>query len=262
MSAPDRAITRMTGAIVSILASSEPTVYLYGSAATGDYRRGWSDIDLLCLTRQEIRTAQADALLMLRQRLQEQGYEEARSFEGSFLPAEAFFSGTPARTVYWGTSGQRITDGCSLDSFSRLVLLDCGAVLHGPDERSRIDRPSREMLLTDVARHLHSIRVHGSRTGRSLYSFGWLLDIARGLYTIQTGGVAAKTAAGEWALAQHLCPEPAVMELALRVRRNPLAALADDAVMNAAAQLGPAIQAFADMLEAALIDCGVYLPCK
>lgn len=262
MIAPDKAIARMTGAIVNILGSSGPTVYLYGSAAAGDYRRGWSDIDLLCLTRQEITAAQADALLMLRQSLQARGDEDARSFEGSFLPAEAFFSGSPARTVYWGTSGQRITDGCTLDSFSRAVLLDSGVVLHGPDERSRISRPSRDELLADTERHLHSIRIHGSRTGRSLYSFGWLLDIARGLYTVHTGGVAAKTAAGEWALTQRLCPDPASMELALRVRRNPLPSLADETIMNAAAQLGPAIQAFADVLEAALIDCDVHMPCE
>lgn len=255
-----RAIARMTDAIVRILAPSEPTIYLYGSAATGDYRRGWSDIDLLCLTGKEISARQADDLLMLRQHLQEQGDPYARSFEGSMLPLDAFLAGSPARTVYWGTSGQRITNGCALDSFSRVVLLDAGVVLHGKDVRRLMPRPTRDELLADTARHLAGIRIHGSRTGRSLYSYGWLLDIARGLYTVQTGGVAAKTAAGEWALAQGLCPNPDVLKAALRVRRDPAAALADDAQMSAAAMLGPAIQSFADVLETALSAAGIPIP--
>lgn len=235
-------------------------LYLYGSVPGGDYRHGWSDIDLLCLTRHEITPGQADALLMLRQRLQEQGDPYARSFEGSMLPLDAFQSGSPARTVYWGTSGQRITDGCRLDSFSRLSLLESGVVLHGEDVRRLLTRPSREELMADTARHLRAIRIHGSRTGASLYSFGWMLDIARGLYTVKNGGVAAKTAAGEWALGQGLCPDEAALQLALRGRRDPVAALADDAQMAAAAKLGPAIQRFADVLETALTAAGISIP--
>lgn len=59
-----------------------------------------------------------------------------------------------------------------------------------------------------MAAHLKAVRRYAAVTGRSLYSFGWLLDVARGLYTIRTGRVASKTDAGRWALQNALCPDP------------------------------------------------------
>ena len=80
----------------------------------------------------------------------------------------------------------------------------------------------------------------------------WLLDIARCLYTLETGGILSKTRAGQWALEQQLCPVPEALTLALQVRQDPPAALADPACMARAAALGPDIQRFADVLETRL----------
>lgn len=97
---------------------------------------------------------------------------------------------------------------------------------------------------------------HGAR---SLYSFGWLLDIARGLYTLQHDAVSTKTAAGEWALAQHLCPDEDALRLALAVRHDPVR-IHEEAVLSQAEALTPAIQRFAQVLHLALLDRSIPIP--
>lgn len=256
-----KAIAIMTQAIAEILRDSRPTIYLYGSAAMDDYREGWSDIDLLVLTASRITQAQAEKLVGLRQSLplQHPAIPCFRAFEGGMLDLEAFLKRTPSTVVYWGTSGQRITDRHHFDSFSRWELHRIGQLLHGADVRQAIPIPTPQEMYADVARHLSTIVEHGHGS-RSLYAFGWLLDIARGLYTLRYDAVASKTEAGTWALAQGLCPDADALRLALRVRQTP-ALIADEAILAQAEALTSAIQAFAGVLRRALAAKGLDLPC-
>ena len=112
--------------------------------------------------------------------------------------------------------------------------------------------PTCASLRDDVRKHCDGIRRYGRATGRSLYSFGWLLDIARGLYTLRTGAVVSKTAAGQWALEQGLCPDPGALETALLVRRAPLSHRDDPGILDCAEAIGPAVQRFADVLASEL----------
>lgn len=117
--AREEAIRGMTAAICEILAENSPSIYLYGSCVLDDFRFGWSDIDLLVLTQERISPPQAQALVTLRQKLSEREMDNPyyRFFEGGMLTLQAFLSGTPDCVVYWGTSGQRITDTYLFDSF-------------------------------------------------------------------------------------------------------------------------------------------------
>ena len=101
----------------------------------------------------------------------------------------------------------------------------------------------------DVAAHYRTVRKHAVLTDGSLYSCGWLLDIARGLYTLRTGRVIAKTTAGEWALREGLCPVPETLRQALNVRKQPLLYKDDEDFRCWAATLGEEVQRFADVLE-------------
>ena len=103
-----------------------------------------------------------------------------------------------------------------------------------------------------MAAHLKAVRRYAAVTGCSLYSFGWMLDVARGLYTIRTGRVASKTDAGRWALQNALCPDPELLETALCVREAPLRLRDDPQTLDLAESLGDAVQRFADVLEEAL----------
>jgi len=191
----------MANEIVSILADNKPTIYLFGSVALDDFRLGWSDIDIVVLTERKITDEQADVLVGLRQSLLERYPENPyfRLFEGGMRSASAFLNDANERTVYWGTSGQRITDTWKLDSFGMVELLNSGILLYGDDIRPEMLPPTYAQMRDDISRHVQTIRMHGD-------SVGWLLDIARGIYTLRIGKVITKTAAGEWALENDICP--------------------------------------------------------
>lgn len=250
----ENALHRFTQAIADILQGYETSIYLYGSAVLSDYRPDWSDIDLLVLTAEPLLPQQTEQLLMLRQVLLKQYPNSTiyRSFEGCVLPIDHITKGYPTNIVYWGTSGQRLLAQYTPDPFCLWQLHHCARLLYGPDVRHSLPIPTPNELIKAVDDHLQTILVHG-RGSRSLYAFGWLLDVARGLYTLQTGEVASKTAAGEWALSQGLCPDATSLMLALAVRKEPSLLLQPDVIAHAEA-LTPAIQRFAMVLQQALLS--------
>lgn len=254
-------IRKMTDAITEILADNAPTVYLYGSVALGDFRFDWSDIDILVLTEKQITSEQAERLARLRQEMTDREPDNAyyRLFEGGMLTLDAFLTGASDTVVYWGTSGQRITDRYDFDSFCRTELPDHGVLLYGKDLRGQMRRPVYADLRADVEHHYQTIRAHGGETGGSLYSFGWLLDISRCIYTLRTGQIAAKTRASEWALANGLCPDAAALAAALRVRSDPALFRSDEQLQICAETLGDAVQRYADVLERELYQYPHYV---
>lgn len=244
-------IDAMTRRIARILSDCDPTIYLYGSAALGDFKPGWSDIDILVLTHTAISEEQAKLLVYLRQTMlqEEPGNPHYRAFEGGMLSLDAFARRKPDRVVYWGTGGERIANTYHFDSFSMCALLDSGILLHGEDVREQLTCPTCDDLKNDVRRHYESIRRHARKTGRELYSYGWLLDIARCVYTLRTGKIIPKTAAGEWALRENICPCAETLARAVEVRKEPIKYKNDPSTMDFAETLGDSIQRFADALE-------------
>ena len=255
-----QALTLMTAAIAGILQENEPSIYLYGSCTMNDFRPGWSDIDLLVVTKSPITAPQAEALLPLRHilPLSYPSVPHFRAFEGCMLCADIISNSTPGTVVYWGTSGQRITDRFTLDAFCLWELHHGGQLLEGPERREILPHPTPSNLHQGVARHLHTILDHG-RGGQTLYTFGWLLDTARGLYTLRHDAVISKTAAGEWALAEGFCPDAEALRLALAVRREP-ALIRQEAVLRQAELLTPAIQRFAAVLQRELEARRIPIP--
>lgn len=251
-------INKMVREISGILSDCEPSIYMYGSSALNDFRLGWSDIDILVLTEKQITEKQAQMLVGLRQAMleREPGNLYYRCFEGGMLTLDAFLHGGTDRVVYWGTSGERITDSYLFDSFCMTELIESGVLLLGKDIRPQLKVPTFYNLYADVRRHYETIRKYARKTGRSFYSFGWMLDIARCIYTLRTGRIIAKTEAGEWALENSLCPNPDALEFSLKVRRNPLDYKEKKQVFDYAETLAEPIQRFADVLEKELILSG------
>jgi predicted nucleotidyltransferase len=245
----NQTITIMKDRIARILADSSPSIYLFGSVVLDDFKPGWSDIDILCLTRSPITDDQADRLLYLRQELvKEYQNPDFRLFEGGILPLQELMHGT-RKAVYWGTRGQRITDQYYLDVFSRMELLDSGRLLFGDEVREHFDYPSRESIFQAVVNHYEAIRTYAVITDNSLYSAGWMLDIARCIHTLRTGRIIAKTRAGKWALEHDLVPDAEVMQRVIRIREQPVLHKNDPEVMNWLETLGEPVQRFADVLE-------------
>lgn len=236
--------------INAILSGHLLSVHLYGSCVMGDFQPGWSDIDLLCFTDSPLSSFHADSLLMLRQHMiEETGNSLFRSIEGAVLPVDYFETNQQTSIVYWGTNGQRILQHYSLDAFSFFSLHHFGRCIFGVDCTKYLPAVSFSDLVHEIHHHLSTIRIHAQQTNESLYSCGWLLDIARCLFTLRYKTLISKTEAGKWALQQHLCPKPDQMEQTLIVRQNPSEALKTPEIRAWLKTLGPSVQKFADVLE-------------
>ena len=243
----EQSIAIMANEIKNILHENKPSIFLFGSVVLDDFRLGWSDIDFLCLTEMEINHEQADELVNLRQTLLEKHRvnQYFRLFEGAMMTLEAFITKSDDTVIYWGTSGQRITTSWELCPFGKIELLENGRFLCGNDFRHLISYPSRQEIVIAIKNHYDTIRQHGKSGG------GWLLDIARCLYTLKTNNVTTKTKAGEWAIQKNICPDISVMKKILAIRKHPLK-FADEETRQWQSTLGKYIQKFADVLEAEL----------
>ncbi len=244
-------IETMASAIAERLEGRLYGFWLCGSVVLGDFRPGWSDIDFLALAEDPISEAQAEALLDLRQRLSAQfpGDPYFRCFEGVIAGLEEYQTGQLTRLVYWGSSGQRVTARWRPDAFTRLELARYGRCVRGSDDRRLFPPPDRGELLTAVRAHYEGIRSCAVQTDESLYACGWLLDLARCVYTLRYWDVIGKTRAGLWALEEGLFPEEEALRRTLEIRQSPAAFRDREDVKRWLRSLGPTVQRCADVLE-------------
>ncbi|WDV48010.1 nucleotidyltransferase domain-containing protein [Clostridiaceae bacterium M8S5] len=251
MSTIQHSIKIMKDTIVDILDSNEISIYIVGSVTSGDFKLGWSDIDILCLTKSPITDKQANKLVYLRQKLLKDNPNNKyfRLFEGGFMSFDTFKNKTRDTVVYWGTRGQRITETYHFDSFGMYELITRGLLLYGNDLRGELTMPTYSQLRNDVINHYETIRKYAIKTNRSIYSAGWMLDIARGIFTLKTGEVITKTKAGEWALEKQLCPTPETLIKAIKLRKNPMKYINSNEFLEWTESLGPDIQKFADIMQ-------------
>ena len=232
------------------------SLWLYGSAVMDDFCLGWSDVDFIAFSSGELSEETAQSLLMLRQELQSRlpANPYPRLFEGVIVGLNEYLSGSFKRLVYWGTSGQRITNRFELDPFSRHELVRFGKCIFGSADPSLFALPERAELVSAVRRHYNGIREYARVTDESLYSCGWLLDIARCIYTLRTGDVIAKALAGEWALENNVFKDALPLKRTIAIRKNPLEYRDDAKVKAWLSSLGDTVQSYADALESELAD--------
>lgn len=249
----DYAINEMVTNIKNILKDNLMSIYVYGSYVLNDFKNGWSDIDLLVLTRNQIEKIESEKLLNLRQTLKDKFPNNPyfKCFEGAMLPYSSFLNQTNTTVVYWGTKASKIKDTYSLDSFSMKELLENGKLIFGEETRNNLAMPSFQNLKDDIIHHYKTIRDVAVKTGRNFYSFGWLLDISRCLYTLKTGNIISKTNAGEWAIKNNLCPKQSIkaLKVAIKVRKSPLKYKTKQKIFDYAETLGPQVQEYANVLQ-------------
>lgn len=250
----EKSIYEMLKAISEILKDNLQSFYIYGSCVLDDFKLGWSDIDILVLTKNKINLKTANELLTLRQKLLEEypGNKYFRKFEGAILSRSSFVKQTKDNVVYWGTRGEKIKENYKLDSFSMKELLENGLLLFGHDIRNQLNKPTFNQLYEDILYHYETIRDYGQKADRNLYTFGWFLDISRCLYTLQTEKIISKTKAGEWALKNNLCPDKKALKVCLKVRKHPSKCKKNKKIMDYAETLGPSIKDYADVLKISL----------
>ena len=247
----NRSIKRMKDRIVRILDNHVHSFWLYGSVVLDDFRPGWSDIDILVLSDAQITEQQAQQFVGLRQAMLEAEPDNPyyRSFEGVIADRNEYLTGSFSRLVYWGTSGERITNRYQKDVFSSYELAKYGRSVCGDNDRSIFAVPSAAELRSAVKQHYESIRQYAVQTDEKLYSCGWLLDIARCIYTLRYNSVIAKTKAGSWALKEHLFTDEEPLKRTLEIRQNPAAYKDREDIKQWLKNLGPVVQQYADILE-------------
>lgn len=247
----NEAIHRMTDRIVSVMDGKVNSIWIYGSIVLNDFQLGWSDIDFIALTENEITEKQARDLLMLRQSMlsDESDNQYYRSFEGIIANINEYFTGNYIRLVYWGTSGQRITDSYSRDVFSSFQLSRYGRIVYGNADRSIFREPTRQEIVDAIKCHYETIRKYAQKTDERLYSCGWLLDIARCIYSLRYNDVISKTQAGIWALNEKLFEDEKPLQKALEIRKNPMASKNSEEIKTWLRELGPVVQQYADVLD-------------
>ncbi len=247
----DHAIKRMTDRIAGIMNNNVHSIWLYGSIVLDDFQPGWSDIDILVLSNAQITEQQAEQLAGLRQAMTEAEPDHPyyRSFEGIIADRNEYLKGSFSRLVYWGTSGQRITDRYQQGAFSSYELAKYGRSVYGENDRGIFTEPSAAELRSAVRQHYESIRRYAVQTDEKLYSCGWLLDIARCIYTLRHNDIIAKTRAGLWALEKHIFADEEPLKKALEIRRDPAAYRDKEDVKQWLKGLGPVVQQYADVLE-------------
>lgn len=130
-----------------------------------------------------------------------------------------------------------------------MELMEEGCLLFGDEVRDNFNYPTKESIIEAVINHYETIRKYAITTDRSIYSAGWLLDIARCIYTLRTGKIIAKTKAGKWALDNNLVSDVDIMEKVISIREEPNKYKNDNEVMKWLETLGEYIQKFADVLE-------------
>ncbi len=245
-----QAIQKMMHEIDSMADGHIYGAWLYGSVVLNDFQQGWSDIDFVTLIDGPISDSQAEKLLMLRQNMlkAEPDNPYYRSFEGVIANLYEYRSRSFQRLVYWGTSGQRVTDQYKPDVFSLFELAKYSKPIYG-DKAWILPAPGREELISAVRGHYDAIRKYAVQTNESLYSCGWLLDIARCIYTLRFDDVISKTQAGFWALEEHLFSDDAPLRKTLEIRKNPSSFKDRADIILWLKELGPVVQLYADVLE-------------
>lgn len=248
-------VTRMMNEIDSRVDGCVYGAWIYGSVALNDFQMGWSDIDFVALVNEPISECQAKRLLMLRQDLLKAEPDNLyyRSFEGVIANLSEYRNQSFQRLVYWGTSGQRITDHYAPDTFSLFELAKYGIPIYG-NKAWILPAPGREELVSAVRRHYDAIRKYVVKTGESLYSCGWLLDIARCIYTLRYDDVISKTQAGIWALEEHLFSDETPLRKTIEIRKHPVSFKDREDIKLWLKELGPVVQIYADVLERELLN--------
>ncbi|MBQ1921497.1 MAG: hypothetical protein II188_03110, partial [Ruminococcus sp.] len=99
-----------------------------------DFRLGWSDIDFIALTNENVTESEAQSLLELRQKMQDEEPRNPyyRTFEGIIVGVDEYRNRDFIRLVYWGTSGQKITDSYTAEGIIAVNTYD--TMMHHRDE--------------------------------------------------------------------------------------------------------------------------------
>lgn len=214
-------------------------VYLQGSFALGEADE-FSDVDFLTLTNTDVTEEEERALQDLHAKLYRLETPWAQHLEGSYAPKDRFRRVDPDRTpfLFLNNGASRLEPDIHCNSaVVRWILCEHGITLFGPTPKKRIDPVAAADLRTEAKQALREYvewALEQTKTGgMSRWSQPYLvLTFCRILNTIESGRVASKHEAAEWACANldpHWRP---LIERAVADRPDPWARVHEPAANN------------------------------
>ncbi|OUC08472.1 hypothetical protein RY27_08790 [Litorilinea aerophila] len=188
-------------------------VYLRGSLAYGDFDEATSDVDVLAVTGAPVDEPAFQRLVRLHEGLAELPNPFARRLEIAYVDQEAVrvFRPSLCHPTLGQGEGERLMwqEHRSNWILERWTVREHGRILWGPDPRTLIDPIAPQTLRQAVAERLGDWVTWAEDEGDP----DWFLPLkhkayvvetmCRILYALETGGLASKPQAVQWAL-QHL----------------------------------------------------------
>ena len=192
----------------SILDQNFYGAYLQGSFAVGDADEH-SDVDFIVVTEREVSDVEVAALEAMHRRILRGDVPWAQHLEGSYAPRDRVRRVDPSRSAFLfldnGASRLEWDNHCNT-AVVRWVLREHAIVLAGPEPTTFIDPvPAAEVRREILAAMPEWVEWAPAPTkaGRmSRWKQAYLvLSFCRMLHTLDSGRLASKQQAGEWALA-------------------------------------------------------------
>jgi predicted nucleotidyltransferase len=229
----------LTTGLRSALGSELVAVYLYGSAVSGGFDEGVSDIDLLVVTAQNLNDRDIERIEALHERTVERHPEWDDRLELVYVAREtlAHFRGGGIIGVISPGEPFHIRGGVELWLQNFYLVRETGMTLTGPSPITTIPEISWSEFLAATTRYAAEVQ------GRSLQdatpgarAYG-VLTMCRALRTVQSGRPCSKQEGAEWIRAGM--PEWAwLIEAAERCRLSRgLVGFADEETISAAEAL-------------------------
>jgi hypothetical protein len=191
----------------AILGSQLAGLYLYGSLTSGDFDRQ-SDIDVLVATHEDVSEGLFSALSAMHDQIAAGDSRWATQLEVAYVPLQVLRRYDPEASVYLHMDrgkGERLhmKEHWSDCVVQRHVLRERGITIAGPHPATLIDPVSpddlREAMRGLLGKWAASLLGDPGQLGRRGSQSYVVLSICRILYTLETGGVASKQRASDWA---------------------------------------------------------------
>jgi predicted nucleotidyltransferase len=203
--AADALVSRLLYDLICALGDNLFAVYLFGSAATGNFEPGISDVDLAAILEHELEPSELTALDRMHRDLAVETPEWDGRVEVVYVSSEGL------RSFRDGTSAAaRISPG---EPFHAIVidptwlidwyqLQEVGVTLMGPPATEVVPAISKREYVEAVRQHILTF----SRWTDDLATLGnqayAILTMCRGLRTVRTGEYVSKREAARWASEQ------------------------------------------------------------
>ena len=230
-------LKRLVSGIRAVLGQELVGLYLYGSAVTGGFDEGVSDLDLMAVTSSEVDHVDLAGLERMhldvvrgdpawddRIEVVYVGQSTLRSFRTNSGSLAVISPGEPFHLV------SDVADWL----MNWYLVRETGVVLHGPAAAEIIPPITRSEFVAAVARYAAWLRSRSDEhlgPGSMAYA---VLSLCRALYTVRTGQPTSKQVASAWA-SERLPAWAWLIEAALRCRLSRGMSGFDDEETRAAA---------------------------